>query len=104
MNVSDVIKDGLASGKTIYEINKELKENGCGFHLEMNDKIGWTEQEMKDGFVKSNEPEKPVVHLYDKLRLNKGMAGKSAIYTFAEGKYELYWNEEGNPVKAIRRN
>lgn len=95
----------IKSGKSIEVINKELKEAGANFHLNPNGtKSGWTEQEMAEGFIPAKEEAKDVVHLHDLMKFNLNMAGKSAEYWTAEGKYEITWNEDGSPVKAIRKN
>ena len=49
---ADIINEGKATGKTVEAINKELKEAGANFHLNPDGGIaGWTEQEMKEGFI-----------------------------------------------------
>lgn len=99
------LEDIIKSGKPIEVINKELKEAGANFHLNPNGtKSGWTEQEMKEGFNKpENEPE-DVKHLYDYMKYDPNLAGCSKVVTVAEGIYEIFWNENGNPEKAIRKN
>lgn len=48
----NIINEGKKSGKSIEEINKELKEAGANFHLNLDGGVvGWTEQEMKEGFI-----------------------------------------------------
>lgn len=98
-------EDIIKSGKSIEVINKELKEAGANFHLNPNrTKSGWTEQEMAEGFKKpENEPE-DVKHLYDYMKYDLNLAGCSKVVTVVEGVYEIFWNENGNPEKAIRRN
>lgn len=101
----EIINNGKKSGKSIDEINKELKEAGANFHLNSDGtKPVWTEQEMAEGFIPAKEKAPNVVHIHDFMKFNLKMAGKSAEYWTVEGKYEITWNEDGNPVKAIRKN
>ena len=92
----------IKSGKPIEVINKELKEAGANFHLNSNGtKSGWTEQEMKEGFQRG-EPAAEVKHLHDYMRLNMKNAGKTVRVETPEGTYDITWNENGNPVSAVR--
>lgn len=105
----EIINQGKKDGKKLSEINAELKAAGATFHLdytmcEDGPVTGWSEKEMNEGFI-PNEGETPnAVHLHDLMKRNVNMAGKSGEYWTAEGKYEITWNENGNPVKAIRKN
>lgn len=98
-------EDIIKSGKPIEVINKELKEAGANFHLNPNGiKSGWTEQEMAEGFNKPEKEQEDVKHLYDYMKYDPNLAGFSKVVTVVEGVYEIFWNENGNPEKAIRRN
>ena len=95
----------IKSGKLIDVINKELKEEGANFHLNHNGtKSGWTEQEMKEGFISPEKIPEDVKHLYDYMKHDPSLSGCSKVVTVAEGVYEIFWNENGNPEKAIRKN
>ncbi len=102
MKIADVIKHGLIAGKTLEEINEVLKEYGCDFHLEKNDKNGWTEQEMKEGFIR-NENQVDAIHLYDVMKFSKENAGTKKLFTVVEGKYEVEWDAEGHPICATKK-
>ena len=53
---SEIINEGCKSGKTIEEINKELKEAGANFHLNPDGGIaGWSEKEMAEGFIPAED-------------------------------------------------
>ena len=99
----EIILNGKKSGKRVEEINKELAEAGATFHL--NDKSfgSWTEEEMKEGFIPADEEPSDVVHLHDVMRFKPELAGQTITVSVAEGKYEITFNENGNPVKAIRK-
>lgn len=50
----NIINEGKKSGKSIEEINAELKEAGANFRLNPDGGVAsWTEQEMKEGFIPS---------------------------------------------------
>lgn len=56
---AEIITEGKATGKTIAEINAELKAAGANFHLTPDGCIaGWTEQEMKEGFIPAEDDRK----------------------------------------------
>ena len=101
----EIINNGKKDGKSIAEINKELKEAGANFHINPDHtESSWTQEEMDEGFNKpENEPEE-VKHLYDYMKYNPNLAGCSKIVILAEGIYEIFWDENGNPEKAIRKN
>lgn len=102
---ADIINEGKKQGATVEAINAELKAAGANFHLNPDGGVaGWTQAEMGEGFIPSKEEVKDVVHLIDLMKFNLNMAGKTKEYWTAEGKYEITWNENGNPVKAIRKN
>lgn len=52
----EIINEGKKSGKTIEAVNAELKAAGANFHLTPDGCIaGWTEQEMKEGFIPAED-------------------------------------------------
>lgn len=56
---ADIIRQGQADGKSYEEINAELKAAGADFHLDDQGKVGWTEEEMAEGFHPGEE--KPMI-------------------------------------------
>ena len=55
----DIINEAKKNGKSIEEANKLLKAAGANFHLNPDGYIvGWTEQEMKEGFVPAEDDRK----------------------------------------------
>ena len=49
---AEIINEGKATGKSIEEINSELKAAGATFHLNPDGGVaGWTEAEMREGFI-----------------------------------------------------
>lgn len=102
---ADIINEGLKAGKTIDEINADLKEAGANFHLDPDGKeTGWTEQEMAEGFNAPEGPVEKVVHLHDCFGKNEDRAGQTVRTWTAEGQYDITYNERGYAVKAVRVN
>lgn len=99
----DIINEGKKNGESIEVINTKLKAAGANFHLNPDGGVaGWTEQEMAEGF-QPGEPAKDVVHLHDIMRYNPANAGKTIRVNVVEGTYDVTWNENGNPVKAVKK-
>lgn len=103
----DIINEGKKNGKKISEINAELKAAGANFHLDYTmtpdgPQTGWSEKEMAEGFIQVEGTEETPKRLKDYMKFNPSMAGKKQIVSVPEGKFEITWNENGNPVSAIR--
>ena len=102
---AEIINEGCKAGKTVEEINKELKEAGANFYLNPDGGVaGWTEQEMKEGFIPTEEEPADVKHMYDYFSYNPANAGQTIRVTAPEGTYDVSWDEDGHPVKAVRVN
>lgn len=100
-----IINEGKKNGESIEVINTKLKEAGANFHLNPDGGIaGWSEKEMAEGFTPATDEAKDVVHLHDYMRYSNANAGKTMTVTVAEGRYEVTYNANGNPVKAVRVN
>lgn len=60
---ADIINEGKTTGKRIDEINEALKEAGATFHLNPDGGVsGWTEQEMKEGFIPAEDDGKDGIY------------------------------------------
>lgn len=60
---AEIINEGKATGKSIEEINEALKAAGATFHLNPDGGIaGWTEQEMKEGFIPGEDDGKDGIY------------------------------------------
>ena len=102
---AEIINEGCKSGKTVAEINKELKAAGANFHLNSDGGVAnWTEDEMREGFIPAETEPEDVKHLRDIMRYKPELAGQTMTVTVAEGRYEVTYNANGNPVKAVRVN
>ena len=100
---SEIINEGCKSGKTIEAINAELKEAGATFHLSsLEGNGGWTEAEMKEGFIPNEGESADVRHLHDYMRYNPAKANTEEEIWVPEGHYRITFDEGGHPVKAVR--
>ena len=98
-----IIADGKKNGKTVEEINKELKEAGATFHLSsLEGNGGWTEAEMAEGFIPAEKEPEDVRHLHDYMRYDVTKAGQTVRVETPEGTYDITWDEGGHPEKAVR--
>lgn len=60
---AEIITEGKATSKSIDEINEALKEAGANFHLNPDGGVsGWTEQEMKEGFIPGEDDGKDGIY------------------------------------------
>lgn len=60
---AEIITEGKATGKSIEEINEALKAAGANFHLNPDGGVaGWTEQEMKEGFIPAEDDGKDGIY------------------------------------------
>lgn len=56
---AEIITEGKAAGKSIEEINAELKAAGANFHLNPDGSVaGWTKDEMREGFIPAEDDRK----------------------------------------------
>lgn len=100
---AEIINEGCKAGKTVEEINKELKEAGANFYLDPDGGVaGWTEQEMKEGFTPAEKEPEDVRHLRDYMRYDVTKAGQTVRVETPEGTYDITWDEDGHPEKAVR--
>lgn len=100
---AEIINEGRKSGKPIEAINAELKAAGANFHLNADGAVaGWTEQEMKEGFIPAEKEPADVRHLHDYMRYDVTKAGTTVRVETPEGTYDITWDEGGHPEKAVR--
>lgn len=101
---AEIINEGKKNGKTIAEINAELKAAGATFHLDANGAPveGWTEAEMAEGFIPAEKEPEDVRHLHDYMRYDVTKAGQTVRVETPEGTYDITWDEGGHPEKAVR--
>lgn len=99
---ADIINNGKKTGKTIAEINLELKAAGADFHLDEEGTPSWSEQEMAEGFIPAEKEPEDAKHLRDIMKCDPAKAGLKLTVSVAEGRYQISWNENGTPVKAVK--
>ena len=100
---AEIINEGCKAGKTVAEINKELKEAGANFHLNPDGGVAnWTEAEMAEGFIPAEKEPEDVRHLHDYMRYDVTKAGQTVRVETPEGTYDITWDEGGHPEKAVR--
>ena len=100
---ADIINEGKAAGKSIEAINAELKAAGANFHLTPDGSVaGWTEDEMREGFIHAETEPADVRHLHDYMRYDVTKAGQTARMETPEGTYDITWDAGGHPEKAVR--
>ena len=100
---AEIINEGCKAGKTVEEINKELKAAGANFHLNSDGGVAnWTEAEMAEGFTPAEKEPEDVKHLHDYMRYDAAKAGQTVRVETPEGTYDITWDEVGHPVKAVR--
>lgn len=59
----NIINEGKKNGESIEVINTKLKEAGANFHLNPDGGVAnWTEQEMKEGFIPSEDDGKDALY------------------------------------------
>ena len=100
---AEIINEGRKSGKTIEAVNAELKAAGANFHLNADGTVaGWTEAEMNEGFTPAKEEPADVRHLHDYMRYDATKRGLTIRVETPEGVYDITWDEDGHPKKAVR--
>ena len=100
-NITEIIRaytDGTASLK---ETNAALEAAAAGFHLSPREETGWTEAEMREGFIlppageaKKAKPEGP------DMRRRMDLAGQNVIQVTKMGLYGVTYDKDGYAVAA----
>lgn len=99
----NIINEGKKSGKAVETINAELKEAGANFYLDPNGGVaGWTEDEMREGFITPEKEPEDVKHLHDYMKFNPAKANTEEEVWVPEGHYRITFDEDGHPTKAVR--
>ena len=56
---AEIINEGKKNGKSVVEVNKELKEAGANFQINPDHtESGWTQEEMEEGFIPAEDDQK----------------------------------------------
>lgn len=100
---AEIINEGKKQGAPVEAINAELKAAGANFHLNPDGGVaGWTEDEMREGFIPAEKEPADVKHLHDYMRYDVTKAGQTVRVETPEGTYDITWDEGGHPEKAVR--
>lgn len=100
---AEIINEGKKQGAPVEAINAELEAAGANFYLDPNGRVsGWTEQEMKEGFIPAEKEPEDAKHLHDVMRYDTEKAGETRRIQCAEGVYDVTWDVYGHPEKAVR--
>lgn len=97
----NIITEGKRKGKTVEEINTELKAAGANFHLNPDGgAAGWTEAEMAAGFI----PGAPAEDAQRTLDMSRKMefAGTKQIQWIPGGKFEVEYDANGYAKRAVK--
>lgn len=104
----NIINEGKKNGKKLSEINAELKAAGATFHLDYTmtpdgPQTGWSEKEMKEGFIPAETEPEDVKHLHDYMQRDPAKANteEEEVWT-PEGHYRITFDEDGHATKAVR--
>lgn len=99
---AEIINEGKKNGKTVEQINQELKAAGANFHLDADGKVaGWSGKEMAEGFM-PGAPAEDVKHLHDYMRRDPAKANTEEEVWVPEGHYRITFDEDGHATKAVR--
>ena len=102
---AEIINEGKKQGAPVEAINAELEAAGANFYLDPDGRpAGWTEDEMREGFVPAEKEPEDVKHLHDVMRYDTEKAGETRRIQCAEGVYDVTWDVYGHPEKAVRVN
>lgn len=104
MKATEIIQQGIAHGESYELINERLKQAGFNFHIEKNRQEGWTEEEMKSGFIPADSETPAVLHLADLMKRDMQNANKEIQVSCAEGNYKITYDANGHAFKAVRIN
>ena len=86
-----IISEGKKSGKSIEEINAELKAAGANFHLNPDGGVaGWTDAEMEEGWRTLD------------MRRRMEFAGTEQIQWIPGGRFAVSYDEDGYAKSAVR--
>lgn len=92
-----IISEGKKSGKSIEEINAELKAAGANFHLNPDGGVaGWTDAEMEEGFIPAEEESNL------DMRRRMEFAGTEQIQWIPGGRFAVSYDEDGYAKSAVR--
>lgn len=100
---AEIISESKKNGKSIEEINDALEAAGANFFIDPDVRTaGWTEDEMREGFVPAETEPEDAKRLHDVMRYDTEKAGETLRIQCADGVYDVTWDIYGHPEKAVR--
>lgn len=104
MSITEIIKTGMDNGESYEVINKRLADAGFNLKMVARENTGWTEEEMKSGFIPADSETPDALHLADLMKRDVLNANKEMYVSCAEGIYKIAYDAVGYAVKAVRIN
>ena len=104
MGITEIIKTGMDTGESYEVINKRLADAGFNLKLVARENTGWTEEEMKSGFIPADSETPDALHLADLMKRDTLNANKEIQVSCAEGVYKITYDADGYAVKVVRIN
>ena len=87
---AEIISEGKKNGKSIEEINDALEAAGANFFIDPDVRTaGWTEDEMREGFVPAETEPEDAKRLHDVMRYDTEKAGETLRIQCADGVYDV---------------
>ena len=100
-SITEIIRAYTEGNASLKETNAALEAAAAGFHLSPREETGWTEAEMREGFIqppageaKKAKPDGP------DMRRRVDLAGKNVIQATKMGLYGVTYDEDGYAVAA----
>jgi len=101
----EILKKWTDGELTDAEANQKLKAAGANFYVDSAKATdGWTEEEMKAGFLPADPNEKKEVLRFDNMPQRKDLAGMTVIQTIMGLHYYVTYNEKGRAEKFVKVN
>ena len=99
--INEIIKKYSDGKATLEETNKALKEAGANFHLDPDGAVaGWSEAEMKEGFMPGGAPKKVQKELDTSRRMD--LAGQTVVQSVMGVEYAVSYNDQGYFFRASK--
>lgn len=101
MDINAIIEAYKKHQITADEANKALADAGSNIRFNPDNAKGWTEEQMKNGFLPGDPaiefPERPDMSRREEL------AGMTVVQRTKGGIYDVTYDEMGYAVKAVKR-
>ena len=100
-DITEIIRAYTEGNASLKATNAALEAAAAGFHLSPREETGWTEAEMREGFIqppagapKKAKPEGP------DMRRRMDLAGQNVIQVTKMGLYGVTYDKDGYAVAA----